>query len=231
MVSLRDVRPALIATGFAVLLGSRALATTYVVDSSGGPGADFTDLPAAVAAAQPGDVLRVLPGSYSAFTCSEGITILGYGGPTVSGEVVVTSLPLGPPFVLVGISPMTLVVTFCDGPVIVQQIATVDEIRVEGSADVRLLDVHEPGTGPIPSRAGLRVSAARVEVVQSLVKGTSSLECFYFMSAGHGLHLTDQSRVHFALSNARGGVARRATTFSRGAGASAGPGGTSSVPS
>jgi hypothetical protein len=204
MVSLRVVRPALIATGFAVLLGSRALATTYVVDAAGGPGADFTDLPPAVAAAQPGDVLLVLPGSYSAFTCSEGITIVGYGGPTVTGSVAVTSLPLGRPFVLAGVSPTSLLVTFCDGPVIAQQIATTDEIRVEGSADVRLLDVHEPGTGPIPSRTGLRVSASRVEVVQSSVKGTSNAVC-QWLYAGYGLHITDQSRVHFARSFARGG--------------------------
>src|SRR5262245_57101965 len=104
---MRSLR-GLFATICAVLIASRALATTYVVDVHGGPGVDFTDLPAAVAAAQPGDVLRVMPGSYSPFTSAEGITILGYGGPTVNGELAVALLPPGPPFVLAGVSPTSL---------------------------------------------------------------------------------------------------------------------------
>ena len=33
---------------------------TWVVDGAGGPGADFADVPPAIAAAAPGDTLRVL---------------------------------------------------------------------------------------------------------------------------------------------------------------------------
>jgi len=49
-------------------LAALGSASTYVVDSSGGVGSDFTDIPPAIAAAQPGDVLLVLSGNYSGFT-------------------------------------------------------------------------------------------------------------------------------------------------------------------
>src|ERR1700741_3607103 len=156
MEAIRRVRRSLLAAGFALLLSTPVLATTYVVDANGGPGVDFTDLPAAVAAAQPGDVLRVMPGTYSPFTCAEGITIVGYGGPTVNGTVALSSIPLGPPMVLAGVSATNLVVTACDAPVIVQDVGTVDEISIETSFDVRLLRVN--------AHAGISPGQACVEI-------------------------------------------------------------------
>ena len=44
---------------------------------------DFLDLPRAVAAASPGDVIRVLPGDYSSFTTGKSLTIVGETAPTV----------------------------------------------------------------------------------------------------------------------------------------------------
>ena len=61
-----------------------ALAGVITVDDSGG--ADFTDLPQAVAAAAPGDTLLVHPGQYSSFTIdAKPLTVLGLA----AGQVVV----------------------------------------------------------------------------------------------------------------------------------------------
>ena len=55
-IARRLVCPALAG---ALLAGSLA-ADTWVVDASGGPGSDFTDIPPAIAAAVSGDVILVL---------------------------------------------------------------------------------------------------------------------------------------------------------------------------
>jgi hypothetical protein len=198
--------------GAALLLSAPAFASTYVVDASGGPGADFLDIPAAVAFAQPGDVLRVLPGTYSAFTCDKGIAILGYGGPTVNGAVVLSSLPSGPPLVLAGLAPRTLSISSCDGTVIVQQVATVDTISVDFSLDVRLLDVHCTGVGQGLGTPGLEVEASRVEVVQSDLKGEPTFD-LCSQHGGVGLSAFSLSRVHCVLTSSRGGNGPYCQTF------------------
>ena len=61
---------------------------TLVVDDDGGPGVDFTDLPAAVAAAIDGDTVVVREGTYDSFIVSgKALLILGDGSGTtfVSG--------------------------------------------------------------------------------------------------------------------------------------------------
>lgn len=66
----------------------------WTVDAGGG--ADFVDLPPAIATARKGDVLLVAPGDYSAFTLQKGLTILGDGGvPRVIGRTRVSDLPAG----------------------------------------------------------------------------------------------------------------------------------------
>jgi len=196
---------------FALLLGAQAFATTYVVDDDGGPGVDFTDLPAAVAAAQPGDVLRVMPGSYSAFTCTKAITILGYGGPTVNGQVVLGGILPGRPLVLAGLAPTRLLVTGSEGAVIAQQVAAVDTIRVELCQDVRLLGVNSSGVGSVPGSPGIQIVGSRVEIVQSDVKGVSAADACY-TPGGSGVVASTGSVVHFALSNSTGGVGSQCYT-------------------
>lgn len=62
-----------------IALVSTAIAqpATWVIDVANGPGADFTDLPTAVAAAVTGDTLVVRPGTYTGFETNQGLTILG----------------------------------------------------------------------------------------------------------------------------------------------------------
>ena len=55
----------------------------WIVDAQGG--GDFLDLPAAVAAASDGDVLRILPGNYTGTTITKDLALLGaYGAPFAS---------------------------------------------------------------------------------------------------------------------------------------------------
>lgn len=99
---LRPFRSAAI-TVLIAALGS-AQGTTWIVDAAGG--GQFTDLPAAEAAAAHGDLLEVRPGLYSPFQTSKGIAVLGQDGvrlrgspPTFGGGlVVVTALPAGRTF-------------------------------------------------------------------------------------------------------------------------------------
>ena len=61
-----------------LLLASCLLPTIWIVDANNGPGTNFTDIPAAVAAAQSGDTILVRAGNYSPFTVSgKALTIRG----------------------------------------------------------------------------------------------------------------------------------------------------------
>ncbi len=61
---------------------------TWVVDAAGGPGANFTDVPPAVAAAAPGDTLLIRSGTYTPpIAISKGLTL----SPESSGDVAVFS--------------------------------------------------------------------------------------------------------------------------------------------
>jgi hypothetical protein len=71
-------------------IGAAAAAQTFVVDASNGPGANFTDLPTAVAAVPDGAVLDVRPGSYAAFTIvNKGLSVLFRPGAMVSSAATV----------------------------------------------------------------------------------------------------------------------------------------------
>lgn len=85
--------------------GARAQAT-WIVDQLNRPGTHFLDLPAAVAASTPGDVVMVryvspLQGAYTAPTISRALTVIGTGGqPGLVGNLIVQNLPAGETVVL-----------------------------------------------------------------------------------------------------------------------------------
>jgi len=94
-----------------VSLAPLAAQTTWIVNAGGGPGVNFTDLPAAVAAASDGDTIIVETGPFGegavGFTTSKGLTIVGRYGyvPIVtspSNPVRVTNLPATSAFRMVG---------------------------------------------------------------------------------------------------------------------------------
>src|SRR5262245_51382709 len=81
----------------------------WVVDSEGRPGTNFTDLPAAVAAAAPGDTILVrapssIISSYSAFTISgKALTIRGEDrARTTCSGATINAVPSGAVFTLEG---------------------------------------------------------------------------------------------------------------------------------
>ena len=52
---------------------------THIVDAAGGPGSNFLDIPPAVSAAASGDTILVRAGTYSGFTTSKALRVLGAG--------------------------------------------------------------------------------------------------------------------------------------------------------
>ncbi len=89
------------------LLGAATLASaqrTWIVDAANGANADYTDLPAAVAAARHGDRILLRPGGYSPVTTGKGISILGSPGVTIwlSRDFEIKGIPAGKSFVLQG---------------------------------------------------------------------------------------------------------------------------------
>ncbi len=80
-IYLAAARPALVA----LLALSATAQNVWIVDAANGPGTHFQDLPTAVAAASNGDVLRIRPGTYAAFTLArKGLRIFGAGASHVT---------------------------------------------------------------------------------------------------------------------------------------------------
>jgi hypothetical protein len=186
-------------------LATQAIASTYVVDQSGG--GQFTDIPPAIAAAQPGDVLLVMHGSYSAFTLDKGLTIIGYGNPTVAGTAAVSSVPLGQTAVLSSLAPTDLSIAGCLGPVIVQNLGVIHFADVQNSRDVRLRGIRINGFGPLPLNPGGEADSSRLEIVGGNARGNDG-SCGFGsippVDATPGWRFL-ASRVQFALSIATGG--------------------------
>lgn len=77
----------------AVGLSTNALGATWTVDDDAP--ADFTNVTAAQAVAQPGDLLLIMPGTYPAFTLTKRLTLLGPvqgARPSFQGSSLVTAV-------------------------------------------------------------------------------------------------------------------------------------------
>ncbi len=146
-------------------------AGTWIVDQNGGPGVHFTDLPPAIAAALPGDVILVRGGSYTPFTLTKGLTILGKQGPWPTGTYISCCVPshtlIAPP---AGETAVLADLQFggdvraigSAGVVIMDRVLTGRTFLIDQCADVRL-NRH---TG-----AGLIVKSSRFEVGSSTLNG------------------------------------------------------------
>ena len=72
-------------------------AQVYVVDEAGGPGSQYTDLPAAVAAVPDGATLRVRPGNYTPFAIAgKGLAVVGEDPDRVTLFKLPAAVPLPP---------------------------------------------------------------------------------------------------------------------------------------
>lgn len=124
---------------------------TWIVDASSGVGANFTDLPAAVTAAQNGDSIVVRAGDYTGVRVSKPLAILGepgarilWGGATYAG-LIVTGISAGQTFAASGldiqlVNPLdgSLAANACAGTVLFERLVVQGPTKVLGSADVRL---------------------------------------------------------------------------------------------
>jgi hypothetical protein len=201
-------------------LAPSAFANTYVVDDDGGPGVDFTNIPAAIAAASPGDVLLVRPGTYSSFTLTKGLSILGESGVSV-GRFTVDGLPRGQVAVIARCDVLPSIfrtyIGSCVGTVIVQNV-TGGSYSVVDSRDVRFFNVSPrafvqvPLTPPPPSNgAALLACRSRIEAVQSTMLGADyGNDDKFTIAGGAGVYaagpgLEAGSLVHLALTSCTGG--------------------------
>lgn len=179
-------------------------ATTWIVDANNGPGTNFTDIPPAVAAAAPGDVIVVRHGSYSGFTLGRGVTILGQGGVAIGiGGAVISSVPAGEIAALCNVQSSGSLVSGCAGTVMLQRVN--GSLSIQSSADVRILM-----GGPLGSIGRVTVVDARVQFARSTFRGWDGFDasCFPPYPAGpggHGLEASGYSRLHIALSAMAGG--------------------------
>lgn len=110
----------LLAAPFASPLAAQ---TTWIVDMLNGPGANFTDLPPALAVAVHGDTILVRPGAYSGGTTDQGIAIVAPSGAAIGDgqQLVVQNVPAGRTFRMVGFTVVherfQLQVSGCQGAV------------------------------------------------------------------------------------------------------------------
>jgi hypothetical protein len=72
------------ALALGLLVPAATAQTTWIVDSAGGAGVDFTDLPAAFAAVSDGDTVAVRAGAYTPGTLRHAILLVGEAGVVVT---------------------------------------------------------------------------------------------------------------------------------------------------
>src|SRR5262245_42999908 len=164
------------------------LPTIWIVDANSGPGTNFTDLPAAVAAAANGDTLIVRSGTYRPFQVSGKALMIRGADPTITfvqhdsvlAQTLIAAVPAGSIFAVSGISflPATQV--------------NVPVLRITGvSSVVALSHIVANGSngGPSSFAAGaLRIEGASVYVRASTFRGGSQF-VFNPGSGGFGVRV------------------------------------------
>jgi len=196
-----------------------ALATTWTVDLAGGPGAQFTQIADAIAAASDGDVIVVRPGLYNQFSLDKGLEIRAEPGAAARAVVRLQNLASSQRASIRGLQVVTLHVTNNLGPVVLEQLSiysdpalipfsSSEHLRIDACADVRVQRSNITSPGGQRGMEAVYVFDARVEFV----------ECTFSAQAGkasatgdggkggHGLLVDDHARVHFVRSSTLGGV-------------------------
>lgn len=180
----RVSRVASAVTAFLFVATTSALAqTVYIVDGLNRPGTNFTDVPAAVAAAQDGDtiLLRNDGGAYHGTTTSKALTITGdspglamFAGP--GSAMTISGLPAGREFVLQNVEFLSggagprIVVQGCLGRV---HLVRVNAYSYSGGAalDVSLSSAVTVRGGDFQGFPGLRAQNATIAVSGSRCYG------------------------------------------------------------
>lgn len=203
-----------------VLTSGGLRAEDFLVDDDGGPGVDFTDLPAAIDVAADGDVIQVREGTYTAFTSEKGVSVIGLADDVVvEGEIRIRRIESDQWFGMRRLVFDGVRVTDCLGEVFIEgdpDVFMTGWIKVVASADVRIRNVHLwPGYGYGPIHA-LHVSASHVELVESELSGSAGEwadDGEFAGDGGDGLRLSNGAVVEAALSSLWGGPGGNADGF------------------
>lgn len=194
------------------LLASLAFSSTWIVDDDGGAGVDFTSIDQALLVAGPGDLVRVRPGTYGAFTLNVGATVLGEPGVTVDAVVAVRDVPAGARAVLSNLVVERLEIRYCSAAVIADRVEIYPynaAIVVRGSTDVRLRRIHLFGQ--------LDVESSRVEITDSQVFGRPGQDqigdCCGGGNGETAVVVAGGGIVHASHSTIRGGNGGQAETW------------------
>jgi hypothetical protein len=193
------VRVAIVSLGG---VATGASANTIVVDVNGS--GQFTDIPPAIVAAQDGDTLLVLPGSYSGFTLDKGLFIIGYGSAS-AGVSAVVGLSSGFPAAVVHFAMPAFSVDTCQATVIVQELTGLHELDVSWSSDVRIRDVTVHQADGNPGSYAMTTLGSRVELATSTLQGSNAPDCVSYVAGGPCWAIDNASRVHAVRSGVHGG--------------------------
>jgi hypothetical protein len=189
---------------------------TWIVDALNRPGTHFTDLPPAVAAASPGDVLfvRYDGGPYNSFSTSKGLTICSEAGsPSLrtdaNGPVTVTNLPAGQQFTLRGfdvvprnITGPNIQISGCSGRVVLHSLwvdLAFPNISIQSSASVLFQESQAFGGYP-----ALSAQNSYLEFVSSALAGAPARDVT--SRASSPAVSLKQCRAVFSASHLTGGL-------------------------
>lgn len=200
-------------------LATSAAADLIVVDDDGGPGVDYTELADALAAASPGDIVRLHAGEYAPIVLTTPLTILGEPGAVVAGPSMIAALPSQAWVALADFTLAAPDVVDCNGTVVfdgmrLDDVSNRDPARevvldVRDSSDVRLHRTVVEATRPTASgagRHGVRLTEADLELASSgVLAGHGAPGCGPLNTGGHGLVVATHSRAWVALTSLRGG--------------------------
>lgn len=179
-------------------------ASTIIVDASGGPGSQFTDIPPAILAAAPDDLILVRAGTYSAFTVDKRLTILGQGN-VLSARITAQNTIAAQRIVLVNLRANRIDVTNCAAPVILQDVRSFGTFNVSSSSDVRALRATVLPANTVPGAFdAIRCVQSRLELVSCTAFGATALDNTH-LDGGIGVTSGAGAFVHAALTNVRGG--------------------------
>ena len=187
-------------------------ASTWIVDVNSGPGTNFTQISAAVAAAAPGDTLLVRPGQYANFVLDKPLAIVGQGtAPTNEALCTGATIHDLPPNTTTCIANLYfngfgfggLQLASNAGALMLDDVQCVDLVQVTSSSDVRMRRCT--------ASEALHSTHSRLELGDSLVLGRLgwTCTCCYWPQTGGvgGTALTvSGGAVHLARTTLIGGA-------------------------
>lgn len=200
---------------FALVGMASAHPKTWIVDDDGGPGVDFIDIPPAITAAAPGDLILVRDGSYSSFYINKPLALIADTGhqPTVTEGGTVTSLDPGEFVVVSGFDVYRIYAHDSDGNIIVDGCTSLTShmwppVLIEDCSQITLSRCLMEKTGALITVPAVQVENATVILSECSFTGQDGMEGYESepgYDGGAGLDAED-SALYFQSSAAHGGT-------------------------